>query len=336
MVVHMAEVLSQQQIDDLLGSLQSGSMDFQEIEEQTSGQKVRDYDFLSPKKFTREQIRLLENIFESFSRLFSLHMSGMLRMNCQAEVLQIEEEEYKEFANALTDSVLIGVIGLHNQDYNIEDKQILVEMSRPISFSILDRMLGGDGSGYNVDRDYTEIEISILNYLFQQISPLLQDAWGNYVDVEHTMDGIETNAQLIQFIQPDESAAIVVIEVTLNDLKGNLNICLPASSLEEIFKIFDSKYVKVNRKVDPEQEKRRKEQIMESLKDTPLTISAVLGKSEVTLKDLLELQQGDIIPLDTPAGSDSIVLEVEKLKWFTGQIGVKKKNYAVKIGKVLY
>ncbi|XOQ43504.1 MAG: Flagellar motor switch protein FliM [Clostridium sp.] len=332
----MAEVLSQQQIDDLLGSLQSGSMDFQEIEEQTSGQKVRDYDFLSPKKFTREQIRLLENIFESFSRLFSLHMSGMLRMNCQAEVLQIEEEEYKEFANALTDSVLIGVIGLHNQDYNIEDKQILVEMSRPISFSILDRMLGGDGSGYNVDRDYTEIEISILNYLFQQISPLLQDAWGNYVDVEHTMDGIETNAQLIQFIQPDESAAIVVIEVTLNDLKGNLNICLPASSLEEIFKIFDSKYVKVNRKVDPEQEKRRKEQIMESLKDTPLTISAVLGKSEVTLKDLLELQQGDIIPLDTPAGSDSIVLEVEKLKWFTGQIGVKKKNYAVKIGKVLY
>jgi flagellar motor switch protein FliM len=336
MVVHMAEVLSQQQIDDLLGSLQSGSMDFQEIEEQTSGQKVRDYDFLSPKKFTREQIRLLENIFESFSRLFSLHMSGMLRMNCQAEVLQIEEEEYKEFANALTDSVLIGVIGLHNSDYNIDDKQILLEMSRPISFSILDRMLGGNGSGYKVDRDYTEIEISILEYLFQQISPLMQDAWGNYIDVEHTMDGIETNAQLIQFIQPDESAAIVVIEVTLNDLKGNLNICLPASSLEEIFKIFDSKYVKVNRKIDPEQEKRRREQIMENLKDTPLTVSALLGKAEVTLKDLLELQKGDIIPLDTPAGSDSIVLEVEKQKWFTGQIGVKKKNYAVRIGKVLY
>lgn len=332
----MAEVLSQQQIDDLLGSLQSGSMDFQEIEEQTSGQKVRDYDFLSPKKFTREQIRLLENIFESFSRLFSLHMSGMLRMNCQAEVLQIEEEEYKEFANALTDSVLIGVMGLHNTDYNIDDKQVLLEMSRPISFSILDRMLGGDGSGYKIDRDYTEIEISILEYLFKQISPLLQDAWGNYVDVEHTMDGIETNAQLIQFIQPDESAAIVVIEVTLNDLKGNLNICLPASSLEEIFKIFDSKYVKVNRKVDPEQEKRRREQILESLKDTPLTVSAQLGTSEVTLKDLLELQKGDIIPLNTPAGSDSVVLEVEKLKWFTGQVGVKKKNYAVKIGKVLY
>jgi flagellar motor switch protein FliM len=87
---------------------------FRRLKSRRPDRKVRDYDFLSPKKFTREQIRLLENIFESFSRLFSLHMSGMLRMNCQAEVLQIEEEEYKEFANALTDSVLIGVIGLHN------------------------------------------------------------------------------------------------------------------------------------------------------------------------------------------------------------------------------
>ena len=224
----MAEVLSQQQIDDLLGNLQSGNTNFQEIEEETSGPKVKEYDFLSPKKFTREQLKLLQNIFESFSRLFSLHMSSMLRMNCQTEVVQVEEEEYKEFGNALSDSVLIGIMGLHNEDYGIDDKQILVEMSRPISFSILDRLLGGDGSGYQVDRDYTEIELSLLDYLFRQIAPMLRDAWGNYVDVDHTMDGLETNSQLIQFIQPDESAAIVVIEVTINELKGNLNICLPA------------------------------------------------------------------------------------------------------------
>ncbi|MCI1965323.1 MAG: flagellar motor switch protein FliM [Oscillospiraceae bacterium] len=331
----MAEVLSQQQIDDLLGSLQSGSMDFQEIEEQTSGPKVKDYDFLSPKKFTREQIKLLQNIFESFSRLFSLHLSGVLRMNCQAEVVQVEEEEYKEFGNALNESVLIGIMGLHNADYGIEDKQIIVEMSRPISFCIMDRLLGGNGTGYQIDRDYTEIELSLLEYLFRKIAPILKDAWGNYVDVEHTMDGIETNSQLIQFIQPDESAAIVVIEVTLNELKGNLNICLPASSLEEIFKIFDSKYVKVNRKLDPEQEKIRRKQILNSLEDTPLTVSAILGKTDITVKDLLELRSGDVIPLESPVEGDPVVLQVEKLKWFRGKVGVKKKNYAVQIEKVL-
>ena len=333
----MAEVLSQQQIDALLGSLQSGDVDFHEIE-QTAGRKIKEYDFLSPNKFTREQMRLLQNIFESFSRLFSLYISGFLRMACQAEIVQVEEEEYREFMNAQGDSVLIGVMGLHSPQYgNIEDKQILMELSRPVSFSILDRMLGGNGSGYRIERDYTEIELSLLDYLFRQIAGILKNAWGNYIDVDFSMDGMETNSQLVQFIQPDESVAIVVVEITLNnDLKGNLNICLPASSLDEVFKVFDSKYVKVNRKIDPEQEKRRREQIMERLKDTPLTVSALLGKSEVTLRELLQLQEGDIIPLDTHTDGDPIILKVEKLPWFAGKIGVRKKSYAVKIGKVLH
>lgn len=332
----MAEVLSQQQIDELLGNLQSGNVDIKEIEEQNSSKKIKEYDFLSPKKFTREQIKLLENIFESFSRMFSLTLSGMLRMNCQSEVVQVEEEEYREFSNALSDSVLVGVIGMNSKEHGFEDKQILMEMSRPISFSILDRMLGGSGLGYAIDRNYTEIEISLLEYLFQHITPLLKDAWGSYIDVDHTMDMIETNSQLIQFIQPDESVAIVVVEVTLNDLKGNINICLPSSSLEEILKIFDSKYVKVNKKADPKEEKHRKDLILGTLKDTPLTVSAVLGKADVTLQDLVNLQVGDIIPLNSPVEGDSIVLNVEKLQWFAGTVGSKKKNYAVKIGKVLH
>lgn len=331
----MAEVLSQQQIDELLGNLQSGNTDIKEIEEQTTAQKIKEYDFLSPKKFTREQIRFLQNIFESFARLLSLYLSGQLRISCQAEVLQVEEEEYKEFGNALNDSVLVSVMGLHSSEYNIEDKQILLEMSRPISFSILDKLLGGNGSGYLINRDYTEIELSLLEYLFKQVTGLLKDAWNNYFDVGFSMDSIETNAQMIQFIQPDESVAIVVVEIMLNDLKGNLNICLPASSLEEIFKGFDSKYVKVNKRDDPKVEKRRKDNILLQLKDTPLTVAAVLGETEVTLKELLELRPGDIIPLDTHVSDGSITVNVEKLHWFTGTIGTKKKNYAVRIDKVL-
>lgn len=332
----MAEVLSQQQIDELLGNLQSGNTDIKEIEEQSSAPKVKDYDFMSPKKFTREQIRLLQNIFENFSRMFSLHLSGMLRMACQAEVVQVEEEEYREFGNALTDSVLVCVMGMSNQEHNIEDKQILVEMSRPISFCILDRMLGGDGSGYKIERDYTEIEISILEYFFNQVASILTDAWSNYIDVEHKMTSIETNSQLIQFVQQDESVAIVVIEVTLNELKGNVNICMPAASLEEILKVFDSRYVKNNKKTDQKQQEKNRKVILQSLKDTPLTVSAVLGKAKVTLKDLLELQDGDVIQLDSTAKGDSVLLNVEKLNWFAGTVGEKKKKYAVKIGKVLH
>ena len=332
----MAEVLSQQQIDELLGNIQSGSVDFQEIEEQTSSKKIKEYDFLSPNKFTREQLRFLQNIFENFSRLISLHLSSLLRLNCEAEVIQVEEEEYREFMNAQGDSTLIGVMGMHSPEHGIEDKQILMELSRQISFSILDRMLGGDGGGYAIDRDYTEIELSLLEHLFRQVATILKNAWNNYIDMDYSMDGLETNSQLVQFIQPDESVAIVVIEVALGDvLKGNMNVCLPATSLEAVFKVFDSKYIKFNRKVDPEQEKERREHIMDSIKDTSLTVSALLGKAQINLRDLLQLQAGDIIPLDTLVEDDSIVLQVDRLKWFAGKIGVQKKNYAVKIGKVL-
>lgn len=328
----MAEVLSQQQIDELLGRLRKGTTNLKQIEEQSTARKIKEYDFLSPKRFTREQIRFLQNIFENFSRLFSLHLSGLLRMTCQTEVVQVEEEEYREFGNALSDSVLLCVLGLHSKKYKVEGKQILMEMSRPISFCTIDRMLGGDGSGYDIERDYTEIELSLLQYLFRQVAGLMGNAWSSYTDVTFSLDALETSAQTVQFIQPDESVAIVVLRVALNDLQGNVNVCLPASSLEEIFKSFASKYsIKLPGREDPDAEKRRRKSNLALLADTPLKVSAVLGETQILLRDLLELHRGDIIPLGSRANGSSIVLKVEKLPWFMGMIGVKGKKYAVKI-----
>jgi flagellar motor switch protein FliM len=330
----MAEVLSQKQIDELLGNLQSGHVDFNEIEEQSTGQKIKEYDFMSPKKFTREQLKLLDTIFDGFARLFSLQVAGMLRSSCQMQILQVEEEEYREFNNALSDSVLVGVVGMHNKEVRIEDKQILLEMSRPVSFCILDRLLGGNGSGYNIERDYTDIELSLLEYLFKQIVPLLDNAWSNYIEIHHSIDMLETNSRLIQMIQPDEAVAIVAIEITMENVKGNMNICLPASALQEIFSVFNSRYVKPQ-KADPEIENQRKMDIMHSIQSSPLKVAAILGKAEINLKDLLCLQEGDIISLDSLVENNTVILEVEDSPWFTGVIGTKKKKYAVKIDKTI-
>ena len=330
----MAEILSQKQIDELLGNLQSGNVDFKEIEEQSNIPKVKDYDFMSPKKFTREQLKLLDTVFDNFSRILSLQLAGMLRTSCQMEVLQVEEEDFREFNNALNDSVLVAMVTMRNEENKIEDKQIMLELSRPISFAIMDRLLGGNGSGYQIERNYTDIELSLLEYLFKQIVGMLKSAWSNYIEINHSLEMIETNSRSIQSIQPDESVAIVVIEITLDDLKGNMNICLPAASLEEIFKVFNSKYVKIPRKDDPEVEQQRKTGIMNHLKDSPLVISAILGNTEISLRDLLSLQSGDIIPLDTPVGQNTVALNVEGTRWFTGVLGSKKKKYAVKIERL--
>lgn len=327
--------MSQQQIDELLGNLQSGSVDIQEFEEQTSSKKVKDYDFRSPKKFTRDQLKFLDNIYDNFARLFSLHLSSLLRVSCHMEVLQVEEEEYREYNNALSDSVLVGVMGLHNEEYGIDGKQILFEMARPLSYTVIDRLLGGDGSGNDIDREYTDIELSVLDYLFHQVGPQMKNAWTNYAEIEHSFDMIETNSRLIQFIAPDEAVVIVVIEMTVDDLVGNVNICLPASALEGLFKLFDSKFTQVGRKVDPEQEKENKAEIMSYLKKSSLTVSGVLGQTQISLQELLCLQRGDVISLNSSTKENSVVVKVENVPWFSGSVGIKKKKYAVRIDRVL-
>ena len=148
----MAEVLSQAQIDELLGSLQSGNSNIQQIAEKASTKKVKEYDFRSPKRISRDQIKVLDSIFENYARLFSLQLSSMLRVPCEAQVIQIEEQQYYEFSNALNDSVLIACVDLEKDD-GIEEKQILMEMDIPAHIN--------DSDGYF---DTLEIQI-FLNVL---------------------------------------------------------------------------------------------------------------------------------------------------------------------------
>lgn len=329
----MVEVLSQTQIDELLGNLQSGETNLREIEEQSSI-KVKDYDFRSPKKFTKEQLKTLDNIFDNFIKFIELQFSSMLRVGCEMEIVQIEEEEFRDYNNALNDSVLMGIINMDSKETHDDSKQFIIEVARPLSFCIIDRLLGGDGSYYDLDREYTEIELSLIEYMFGQITQQLTNVWRNYGEVIHQLDMIETNSRLTQFISPDETTVIIVIETIIGDLKGNINICLPANVLEFIFKLFDMKHVKEKTKQDVEQENKRKNILMQSLQGAPLTVTGVLGETEIKLQELLSLQKGDVLLLNKAVKDGSVDIKIEDVPWFTATMGKKKKNYAVRIEDV--
>lgn len=332
----MAEVLTQKQIDELLGNLKSGEMDMGKAEEEKTAKAYKEYDFSTPKRITRERTKLLDSIFENFARLFALQISSMVRTACEAEVVALEEQQYFEFSNALNDSVLIGTFDLRrDESIHDEDKQMLMEVSRPLSYCIMDRLLGGSGDGHEVDKEYTDIELALMEYLFQKISMVYSNAWSNYVDVQAVYSMIETNSRLIQSIAPDETIVIIVIEVTLKSLKEKINICIPADSLDMIFKSFDTKFARVSKRGDSESEKKRRDYIMESLTDTPLTVTGILGNTEISLQDLLSLQVGDIMTLDTSTHGDSIKVNVDDAPWFTSVLGVKNKKYAVRVATIL-
>ena len=169
----MADVLSQQQIDELLNSFSAqGTKAFEEIEEEKNDKKIKNYDFKMPKKFTKEKLKVIDSIFESYARVLSSYLTGLMRIYCKVEVLQIEEQRYYEFNNALPDYVIMALVNMGISDEDLLETVGILQISNPITFTIMDRLMGGGGLYSEVNRDFTEIEVGLMTNVLTKMASL--------------------------------------------------------------------------------------------------------------------------------------------------------------------
>ncbi|WP_313341571.1 flagellar motor switch protein FliM [Sedimentibacter sp.] len=327
----MAEILSQSQIDELLNNLSSGDVNIQELE--TNDKKIKEYDFRSPKKITKETIKLLKGIYENYCRMVTSRLTSMLRLMCDVTVEQVEESIFHEYNNALDDYVLMGLIDVKYPDNTVSDSQILMEVSKPLSFVIIDRLLGGIGEEYEHDRDYTDIELFLLSNMLKQLVKQMGSNWESTLEIDTELAKLETNSRFIQSINYNDTVVIIVLNVSLNQSTGKITLCIPSSILEEILKKA-SNYSKSSKRSDQSREEQ-KAAIMGSIKSSNLTITGVLGKSQATLHDVLNMQIGDLIILDRNIDRD-IDIHVDGRKWFEGKWGIRKKKGVIKINKITH
>ncbi len=239
----MAEALSQSQIDALLKGLQQGEV-APESEGASRGKRVKEYDFKSPKKFTKEQLRTLDSLHENLSRMLSTYLTGVLRFYCEARVMQIEEQRYYEYNNALPDSALIAMVELKPEDSNFDEATLMLDLSTQLGFSMIDRLLGGSGDEYNLKREFTEVEVAILGNIFNKFAQYIREAWNSYIHVTTTLTSLETNPRLLQIHAPEDVVVIVLLEIKLKNLVGTMSICIPAMNLEELMANFANKYAR--------------------------------------------------------------------------------------------
>lgn len=322
----MGEVLSQNEIDSLLAALSTGELDVEEMKE--SGEKqVKDYDFRRPAKFSKEHLRTLEIIFEHYGRLLSTNLPVYLRRNVQVNVASSETVTFSEFTNALSNPVILGIISL--QPLNGD---IIMELSANIGFAILDRMLGGEGIPLEKTRNFSEIEITILEQVMVACMQLLKEPWKNVIDLSPFLERIETNPQFAQVIAPNEMVAIVVLNIKIGDVEGFMNICLPYITLEDIMDKINTKYwFSTMQEADSG---NYQENIEAMLRHMDVPIRAVLGKSVVSVMDFANLQIGDIIRLDSKIDNEMDIY-VGNIRKFTALPGTEKKNYAVRVATVV-
>ena len=323
----MADVLTQAQIDEMLKNVAMGAEPVVAAAEEA---KVKEYDFRAPKKFTKEQIKVLDSIFENYARLLSSYLTGLLRLYCRVSLVNIEEQRYSEFNNALPDYVMMGMVDMGIKNDEVSETTVIVQISNAITYTMIDRLLGGKGEYRDTNRDFTEIEITIMNDVMRSFAGLLKEPWMTHIDLEPKLIGIETNSRVVQTIGHEDTVIIVALEVEINGVKSIISVCIPAINLDEIMQRFIPRYTGSKRKTDAAREAERRDTIMSGINSTDLTIKAVLGEINLDLYEVLTLQVGDVIPLGKNINTN-ITVKIGNRVWCDGKLGTYNNKKAIMI-----
>ena len=322
----MSEVLSQNEIDNLLAALSTGELDVDRMQEDKEKQ-VRDYDFSRPTKFSKEHLRTLEMIFEHYGRLISTNLPVYLRKSVQVTVASSETVTFGEFTNSLSNPVILGVV-----NFAPLNGTIIVDLATNLGYAMLDRMLGGSGVPLEKNRDFSDIEMIIIQKMLVMFTQLLRDPWKNVVEISPVLQRMETNPQFAQIIAPNDMIAIVTLNMKIGDVEGFMNICLPFFTLEDVMDKLNTRFWYSTMQ---ENHDENYELYIESLiRKVDVPIRAVLGTSTITVNDFVNLQVGDCIRLNSKVDEDMNVF-VGNIRKFTALPGAEKDSYAVRITSVI-
>jgi flagellar motor switch protein FliM len=326
----MAEVLSQSQIDLLLNSIGDSSEFDETMEKDGEKEKTyKKYDFYSPKKFTKDRLKIIKSVYDNYARIASSQINSLFRVSSEVEVVTVEEQRYYEFGNALSESDILTLVEVSLPDKS-KNPPILVHASAPIVVNMMDRMLGSVGNSNIVEDGYTYTDIEILLYekIIKYLTEIMSDAWSSYIKLEFNFNRIQKNPSMFQDIGVDETIVIIVLDVNLSEVSGKISICIPGSLLLSIYTIMDRrKHISLE---EGAENRRNKDDILNNIKNSALDITAQLGKVQLNLEDIYKLHVGDVINLNKPK-EEELLLSVAGKPWFTGQLGVHNRKVAIKI-----
>ena len=319
----MGDILSQSEIDALLAQMTSGETSAVPVAPVSVVKEARIYDFANPSKFNREQLRTLENIFENFARNVSSFLTGYLRTTAHLEVASSEEIMYRDFNVALANPVVLSLVELSPLEGTI-----VVDISSNIGYSIIDRILGGPGFGLKKMRDFSEVEKILLERVVLQILNLLPEPWEGVIPIRPKLEKIETNAQFAQVIAPTDKIALVLLNIKIGSAEGTISFCMPHRVIEPIADRLYSRFWYAQK--EEENTAIYREKLEEELERAKVPVSITVGKTNVMVSEFVNLQVGDVIPLDSYVSSDVNVM-VGSLHKFHAKPGISRGKYAVQI-----
>ena len=225
----MAEVLSRDEIDQLLAAINAGDTEPEAPMPTTDSRKIKIYDFKRPDMFSKEQIRTLSMLHDTFSSLTSTSLSVQLRSMVHVYVASVDQLTYEEFIRSIPTPTTLGII-----DMDPLQGCAAMEIDPDISFSIIDRLLGGVGNGTKFQHELTDPETSIMEGIIVRLLGNFREVWTQVIDLRPRLGQIDTNTQFAQIVPPTDMGVLVTLETKIGKVEGMINIFYPYITLEPI------------------------------------------------------------------------------------------------------
>ena len=326
----MNEVLSQAEIDSLLDALQSGKLKAEDLKEAEVIQpeikemaiKYRNYDFRRPNKFSEDQLRTLQMLHEGYARLLSSFLSGYLRANIVVRVTSVDQFTFDDFVSSVPSPTLLTVFSLPPLD-----GLAVLETNPQFLFPIIDLLFGGVGRKSNKVKELTEIELRVLKKLIGKLLENMALAWSDVFKFNTIIDSMESNPQYNQIISPNETVAIITFTADVANNESIINLCLPYATLKEaIPNLTAQNWFAAQQYADVSQARN----VENRLGKVALGLTACCGDTQLTIHEFLQLEEGDVVLLNTIVGED-MELKVEGHPKFRFQPGIIGNQLAAMI-----
>lgn len=294
------------------------------------------YDFRRSDKLSKDHVRTLQVIHETFSRLFTSSLSGYLRATVQIELVSIEQMPYEEYVRSISAS-LINILNVSQLS-----GQMMLEMDLRILFAMIDRLLGGAGEGvFKAGKDLTDVEKVLGGNITRRALDDLESSWIDILPLDFTVASVETSAQFVQIVPGNDTIVLVLFDIRLGDEQGTMSLSIPYMLLKPVAQRLHTQHWFANtRKIGaglaPQMAARLREM-------TQVECSARLGTSQATVDAIANLRVGEILPLKiadqgeegeggAKAGLANVDVMVADKPKFRGHIGLRGgKRLAVQI-----
>jgi flagellar motor switch protein FliM len=312
------DLLSQQEIDQLVAALQAG--DVAVAQPPQTGRAVRPYDFRRPDRFSKDQLRTVSILHGAFARMAGMALSVHLRFPVHVTVRSVEQLSYEEFVRSVPTPTVIALFKLEPLE-----GRALLELGGAFALAMVDRLLGGPGRAEGSARPLTELERGLVERLMQRLLPLLHDAWQSVVDVRPVLLGMETNPQFAPIAGPTDVVLLVYFQVETPQQSYRMNLCLPYLLLQPILSLLSATTL-----FRAPSRTSQAEALRQTVEEVTVPVRVELGRAHVTVGELAALAPSDVIRLDRVAHAPVDVL-VEGSPVFRARPGRVGRRLAVEI-----